>query len=74
MAEKGTREDRRITLRTIHREAGVPMHTLQGLSTGKIQAIRIESLDALARYFDCDLDGLFQREESGNALPVLAAA
>jgi DNA-binding Xre family transcriptional regulator len=74
MAEKSTREDKRITLRDIHNATGVGMHTLQGMSKGTIKTISIDALDTLARYFDCSLDDLFYREESGNTVPVLAAA
>jgi DNA-binding Xre family transcriptional regulator len=75
MAEKSTREDRRMSLRIVSHEAGVPMHTLRGMYSGKIQAISIESLNALANYFECSLDDLFIREDSsGNVAPALAAA
>jgi putative transcriptional regulator len=75
MAEKAIREERRISLRIVSEEAGVPMHTLKGLSTGKLHAISLDALDALARYFGCPLDDLFQREEpAGNSQPTLLKA
>jgi DNA-binding Xre family transcriptional regulator len=74
MAEKATKEDRRISLRTIHDETGIPMHTLKGMSTGNIRAISIEVMAELARYFGCGLDDLFILDESGNGLPALAVA
>ncbi len=76
MAEKATYEDRRVSLRTIHDETGIGMHTLKGMSKGDIRAISIDTLEALARYFNCGLDDLFILDDDnrGNDLPTLAAA
>ena len=70
MAEKAIREERRISLRIVSEEAGVPMHTLKGLSTGKLHAISLDALDALARYFGCPWMICFSgRNQRGTASP-----
>jgi DNA-binding Xre family transcriptional regulator len=77
MAEKAFNEDRRISLRVMAKETGIPMYTLQGMSKGDIHSLSLETMDTLARYFNCGLDDLFQRDvddNRGNDSPALVAA
>jgi transcriptional regulator with XRE-family HTH domain len=64
MAEKGFREKRRLSQRKVSAESGVPLHTIKNLARDDLPTISLENLDALARYFGCGLDDLFDRSEA----------
>lgn len=49
--QKSAQEQRTITLREIARETHLSLGTVQKLSKGSLQGIKIETLDALCRYF-----------------------
>jgi putative transcriptional regulator len=77
IAEKETREGRRISLRRLSEETGISLNTLKGMHSGKQEQYSITVLDRLATYFDCSLDDLFERgvaEENSLALPLPAKA
>ncbi|RYX83981.1 XRE family transcriptional regulator [bacterium] len=49
--QKSAREQRTITLREIADQTNLSMGTVQKLAKGSVQGVRIETLDALCRYF-----------------------
>lgn len=49
--EKAARENRDLPLRTIAEEAELSLATVHKISTGKVQGVRLSSIDALCTYF-----------------------
>lgn len=74
VAEKELRERRRIGLRTIAKEAGVSLPTVQRLMNNTIRRVPVEDLGALCRWLDCDVgDVLYMAEEPGERRAELSA-
>jgi DNA-binding Xre family transcriptional regulator len=57
-AQKGQRERRRITLRTIADETGINRYTLYAIGNDTIKHYPKDALITLCAYFPCDLPDL----------------
>ena len=55
VAEKELREGRKLTYRTIAQETGVSTSTLTAYITQKINRFDAQTLEALCKYFGCQI-------------------
>ncbi len=62
-AQKGQRERRRITLRTVAMETGLTQHTVYGIANDTLKEIPREAINTLCEYFGCDIGDLFYTED-----------
>ncbi len=67
-AGKEDQTGQRIAWRTIAQATGISEPTLLQIKDGKAKSIRLEFVDALCTYFDCEISDLFQAERV--ALPL----
>lgn len=58
LAEKETREQRRISLRSIVRETGVSISTVEGLANNTLREFPAAGLAAICRYLGCTVGDL----------------
>jgi putative transcriptional regulator len=63
LAEKETREKRRISLLTVALETGVSIYTIKKLNTDNLREFPIEAMAALCQYFACAPGELFTQEQ-----------
>ncbi|KXS54299.1 helix-turn-helix domain-containing protein [Marinobacter persicus] len=58
LAEKGFREDRRVTLDEVSKETGIHRTTLSKIANQRGYKTNTEILDKLCAYFDVPLEGV----------------
>jgi putative transcriptional regulator len=63
-AQKGQRERRRISLRTVADETGISRYTVYAIAGDNIREYPKEVLETLCTYFDCTVCDLLLTEES----------
>ena len=61
LAEKGIRENRRISIAEVSRETGITRSTLQGWANNTISRFDAPVIEALCLYFDCEPGNLIER-------------
>jgi DNA-binding Xre family transcriptional regulator len=66
LAEKETREKRRISLLTVALETGVSIYTIKKLNTDDLREFPIEAMAALCEYFACAPGELFTQEHGAH--------
>lgn len=54
MARKGIAEGRRLTLKQVSREAGVPYKTVLAMSDNTLREYPSGVIERICRYFECD--------------------
>jgi putative transcriptional regulator len=76
LAEKGMREGRTISLREVHRQTGVAMTALSGLTTNTARAINFDVLLKICQYLECQPGDLLvvQEVSEENSGPVYLKA
>jgi putative transcriptional regulator len=62
LAEKETREHRRISLQKVSEETGISVYTIKKLNTDDLREFPMEAMTALCRYFGCTPGQLFTQE------------
>lgn len=73
MGEKGQREQRRITLRTVAAETKITRHTVYALDKGDLKLIPVDAIIDLCKFFDCDVGDLFSVIDVPDPLPQESA-
>ncbi len=63
-AQKGQRENRRITLRTIADETGVSRYTIYAMDKNELNEFPKSALETLCTYFGCSLGELLLTEDA----------
>jgi len=63
IAQKATRERRRITLRTVAEESGVPYYTVNAIAKETIREYPRDVIAKLCTYFRCDVGDLLTLTE-----------
>jgi DNA-binding Xre family transcriptional regulator len=63
LAEKETKEKRRISLLTVALETGVSIYTIKRLNTDSLKEFPIDAMNALCEYFACAPGDLFTQEQ-----------
>ncbi len=63
IAQKGNRERRRITLKTVADETGINTHTMYGLANDTLTLYTKDALIRLCAYLGCDIGDLLTIEE-----------
>ena len=63
LAEKETREQRRISLKEVQRQTGIAWGTLQSWANNKVTRFDTPVVVALCEYFECDLEDLLRLEK-----------
>ncbi len=58
LARKQAREKKAISLRQVSRDTGVAMSTITALANDNWRALYREPLEALCKYFECDVGDL----------------
>ena len=64
LAEKGTREDRNISMRKAAEELGFDVNTLTRLANNKLKQLPIDVLDVLCNYLECEIGDLLQHDHT----------
>ncbi len=67
MAQKGNRERRRITLKTVADETGINTHTIYGIANDTVVFYPKEALIHLCTYLGCDIGDLLTIEQEVTA-------
>lgn len=63
LAEKETKERRRISLQKVAEETGISIYTIKKLNSDDLREFPMEAMTALCRYFDCRPGDLFIQED-----------
>ncbi len=63
-AQKGQRENRRITLRTVADETGVSRYTIYAMDKNELNEFPKGALETLCTYFGCSLGDLLLTEDA----------
>lgn len=61
LAEKGHREKRKLTYRTVASETGLSLGVLVRMNADKLSRVEADTLDGLCDYLDCGLCDLIER-------------
>lgn len=61
MAKKKVRK-----IQEISDDTGIHRNSLTGMYDEKTKAIKLEHIEVLTNYFDCDIEELFKKHESKN--------
>ena len=59
IAEKSLREKRRITMREVAAESGIPKSVLSIYIAQKVKRYDVSTLEKLCTYFQCDITDIF---------------
>lgn len=69
MGQKGQRENRRITRRTVADETGISRHTVYAMADGSIKLIPTDVLIQLCGYFECNVGDLLTLVDASPTTP-----
>ncbi len=62
LAEKETREHRRISLQKVSEDTGISIYTIKKLNSDDLKEFPMEAMNALCQYFECTPGELFTQE------------
>jgi putative transcriptional regulator len=62
LAEKETRERRRISLEKVSKETGISIYTVKKLNGDSLREFPMDAMESLCEYFGCAPGDLFMRE------------
>jgi putative transcriptional regulator len=63
VAARAQERGRNVSLRSVHRDAGVPLTTVMGLANNTIERVTLTDIQKLCAYFGCDVGDLLKIED-----------
>lgn len=70
VAEKSLRDRRQLGIRTVAKEAGVSVSTVQRLMNNTMRRVPLDDLGSLCTYFNCDVGDILRADETQPAAGV----
>jgi DNA-binding Xre family transcriptional regulator len=63
VAERAQERGKNVSLRSVHRDAKVPLTTVMGLANNTIERVTLTDIQKLCFYFGCDVGDLLRLED-----------